>query len=76
MKLRQIKRVKFWSLRNGIGSSGGVLFDCDTQVERLCRVVRVADGLKWQIIKKPNIDYFDDYYFDVDQECLDNEFYI
>ena len=75
MKLRQIKKVRFWSLRNGIGSSGGVLFDCDTQVKRLCRVVRVADGLKWQIIKK-KYQHEWDYYLEQDQECLDNEFYI
>jgi len=75
MKLRQIKKVSFWTLRNGVASGGGVIFDIDTKVTRLCRVVRVADGLKWQIIKKKHQHEWD-YFLEQDQECLDNEFYI
>ena len=65
MKLNQIRKIQFWGLRNSISCSGGVIFDNDEKVTWLCRVVRVADGLKWQIIK--NKVQWDNYH----QESLD-----
>ena len=70
MRLRQIKKLTFWTLRSGLGCDGGVVFDCDTQVTKLCRVVRINDGLKWQIIKNKTQAF--DGLNEVDQECLDN----
>ena len=47
--LRKTVRVKFWSLRNGIGANLGVIYDIDTMVERDAYRVRADDGWKWQI---------------------------
>jgi hypothetical protein len=70
MKLRRIKRLTFWTLRSGIGESGGVIFDEDTKVTKLCRVVRIHEGLKWQIVKNKYQSFNE--LNEVDQECLDN----
>ena len=70
MKVNSIRKIQFWGLRNSIGCSGGVIFDNDEKVTWLCRVVRVADGLKWQIIK--NKYQWDYDLIDYDQECLNN----
>jgi hypothetical protein len=70
MRSRQIKKLTFWTLRSGLGCDGGVVYDCDTKVTKLCRVVRVKNGLKWQIIKNKSQSY--DHLNEVDQECLDN----
>ncbi len=68
MKVRSIKTIKFWSLRTALGSGYGVIFDNDTLVTRQCRVVRVDDGLKWQLVK--NKEYEHSYCNEEDQECL------
>jgi len=70
MKLNQIAKIKFWGLRNSIGASGGVVFDNDAEVTWLCRVVRVVDGLQWQIIK--NKHQWGSCLIDYDQESLNN----
>jgi len=70
MKLNSIKKIQFWGLRNSLGAGGGVIFDCDTKVTWLCRVVRVVDGLKWQIVRNNN--QWDSCMIEYDQECLDN----
>ena len=63
-------KIKFWSLRNGLGPGLGVIFDIDTEVERKCRRVRTKDGWKWQLVR-----YFQDRDWDwaleQDKECLD-----
>jgi len=68
MKLNSIRKIQFWGLRNSVSCSGGVCFDNDEKVTWLCRVVRVATGLKWQIIK--NKQQWDSYLIEYDQECL------
>ena len=70
MKLRQIKKIRFWSLRISFGESMGACFDTDTQVIRKCRVVRCDDGIKWQLVKDAEYNYH--YFNEDDQECLDN----
>jgi hypothetical protein len=70
MKARQIKRIKFWTLRDYVGDSGGVICDNDTQVIRKCRVVIGEYGLKWQLVKDDEYEHH--YYNETDQECLDN----
>lgn len=49
-KLYAPVRIRFWSLRMGLGSNYGVIFDVDTQVERKCRRVKCEGGWKWQIV--------------------------
>lgn len=63
-------RIKFWSLRSGLGSNYGVIFDIDTEVERLCRRVRTTDGWKWQIVNFSDIEEWD-YSIYADKEILD-----
>lgn len=70
MKPGQVRKLKFWALRNGVGMNGGVVFDVDTEVTYLCRVIRIKEGLKWQIIK--NKHQYDEQLMQYDQECLDN----
>ena len=69
-KLYRVVVIKFWSLRNGIGNSGGVIFDEDEQVTRMARRVLCTEGWKW-FIK----DYYKllewDWYAYPDQEMLD-----
>lgn len=59
-------RIKFWSLRNGIGGGYGVIFDVDTEVECIAARVRCDEGWKWQL-KSSN----DDYFYETDQLSLD-----
>jgi len=73
MKVRTIKKIKFWSLRPGIGTDLGFIFDEDTEVTRLCRLVLVESGLKWQLVK--NNYYKCSYYNEEDQECLNETNY-
>ena len=68
MKARQIKRIKFWTLRDAMGDSGGVICDNDTQVIRKCRVVIGEYGLKWQLVKDE--EYRHHYCNETDQEIL------
>ena len=56
-KLYAPVKIKFRSLRNGLGANMGVIFDIDTDVVRKCRRVRCDDGWKWQLV---------DYYRDID----------
>ena len=70
MKVRQIKKIRFYSLRDLIGDEGGVICDNDTLVVRKCRVVIGDYGLKWQLVKDE--EYKHHYCNETDQECLDN----
>lgn len=72
MKYRQIKKIKFWSLRDDVGASGGVECDIDTLIIRKCQVVRTVDGLKWQLVKDKQYDSWYTHVNETDQECLDN----
>lgn len=47
--LRKTVKIKFWSLRMGLGAGFGVIFDVDTKVEREAYRVRTPSGWKWQI---------------------------
>ena len=69
MKARQIKKIRFSSLRDGIGGDYGVINDIDTKVTRKCRAVIDEYGLKWQLVKDSEYHYH--YYNEADQECLD-----
>ena len=68
MKLNTIRKIRFWSLRSSLGCSGGVIFDNDVKVIKKCRLVRVPDGLKWQLVK--DAEYENSYCNETDQECL------
>ena len=70
MKARQIKKIEFWSLRDGLGGSYGVVNDIDTLVTRKCRSVKDGQGLKWQLVK--DNEYYHHYCNETDQECLDS----
>ncbi len=53
-------KIKFWTLRNGIGIDGGVYFDSDTQVVRECRrVLCVGGNWRWQIVNGIKLAEFD-----------------
>jgi len=69
-KLYRVVRIKFWSLRSGIGQGGGVICDIDVEVERLARRVRSSDGWKWQLVTSQY--YGDEWTKEIDSECLDN----
>jgi len=69
-KLYAPVRIKFWSLRDGLGSNYGVVFDVDTQVERKCRRVKFEGGWKWQIVDFMNLAEWD-YMAEQDKEILD-----
>lgn len=70
MKLGQIKKITFSTLR--VGYSYGGAFECEEQVTRNCRLVLDKyKRLKWQIVKKNGQKDWD-YFLSVDQECLDN----
>lgn len=69
--LRKTVKIKFWSLRNGIGEGLGVIFDIDTKVERYAYRKRTKDGdWKWQI-RELNKLYPYDPHVEIDQEILD-----
>jgi len=69
-KLYAPVKIKFSSLRNGIGCSGGVIYDIDTIVIRKCRRVLCKGGWKWQIV---NFNWLSnhDYCVHTDKETLD-----
>lgn len=76
MKLPKLYRpikIKFWSLRNGLGDGYGVVYDIDTEVERTVRRVLCERemGWKFQIVNLNQIREWD-YFADTDQEILDN----
>ena len=58
-KLYAAIKIKFWSLRNGIGAGGGVYYDNDVQVTRKCRRVLVGDSWQWQIVNGFKLSEFD-----------------
>jgi len=66
---RKTVKIKFWSLRNTIGQSGGVCFDVDTKVTRVVYRVKVDDSWRWQI-KGFNRLPASDCFAETDQECL------
>lgn len=68
-KLYASVNIKFSSLRNGIGSNYGVIFDCDQMVARKVRRVICNDGWKFQIIDSNKLREWD-WFIDIDQECL------
>ena len=70
MKARQYKKIRFWSLRDTLGSNYGVIHDVDKLVTRSCRAVIGRFGLKWQLVKDE--EYKHHYCNEADQECLDN----
>jgi len=72
LKLYRPIKVKFWSLRNGLGQNMGVIFDIDTEIERTVMRVRTKNGWKWQIQHLPRLLEWD-WYAEIDQECL-NEY--
>lgn len=62
--------IKFWSLRNGVGSNLGVINDIDTEVVRKCRRVLDCGEWKWQLVDyQENIEW--DWALDMDKEVLD-----
>ena len=62
-------KIKFWSLRNGIGVDGGVHFDRDAQVVRKCRRVLNNGYWMWQIVNGYR-DSLYDYTIQKDNEVL------
>jgi hypothetical protein len=69
-KLYRSIYIRFSSLRNGVGSGLGVIFDIDTMVIQKCRRVRTSDGWKWQLCSVDNLMEWD-YMAETDQEVLD-----
>jgi len=69
-KLYHAVKIKFWSLRNGIGEGMGVIFDIDTEVERKCMRVLIPNGWKWQIVNFDKMLEWD-YLIETDKECLE-----
>jgi hypothetical protein len=61
--------IEFWSLRCGIGSGYGVVFDIDTKVFRKCMRVLSDGSWSWQIVGYNNLRKRD-YLAEVDQEIL------
>ena len=73
MKLPKMYRpikIKFWSLRTMVGIGGGVIYDNDELVERICRRVKTREGWKWQIINAEELSLWEPY-VEVDKEILD-----
>lgn len=68
---RKTVNIKFWSLRDGLGESLGVIHDIDTEVERECYRVRDGDDWRWQIKALNTIGKWDWAAY-TDQETLDN----
>lgn len=67
-KLYAPVKIKFWSLRNGLGPNLGVIFDIDTEVVRVCRRVLCRDswndsGWKWQLVS-----YYQDWDWSLEQD--------
>lgn len=68
-KLYRVIKIEFSSLRNGLGSNYGVIFDIDTMVTRKVRRVLCPGGWKWQIRDLHELWEWD-YFVDTDQEIL------
>ena len=69
-KLYRVIKIKFWSLRMGIGSNGGAIFDIDREVVRRARRARIKEGWKWQLLDCENFGESENY---EDDFCL-NEY--
>jgi hypothetical protein len=69
-KLYRPVKIKFWSLRNGLGENYGVIFDIDEEVERIARRVLCDEGWKWQIKDTKKLSKWD-YFIETDQISLD-----
>jgi len=69
-KLRKTVKIKFLSLRNGVGYNLGVIYDIDTEIERECYRVKDGDSWKWQIKDLKKLALWD-YFAETDQEILD-----
>ena len=67
---RKTVRIKFWSLRDGIGASLGVIHDIDTEVERDCYRVKDGDDWRWQV-KALNTIGIHDWAAYTDQDTLE-----
>ncbi len=71
MKIGQIRKITFSTLRGGLGANGGFC-EFDSHTTRKCRVVMGAfKQLKWQIVKRDKHQQDWDYYFRTDQHVLD-----
>ena len=68
-KLYRVVEIEFSSLRNGLGSGLGVIFDIDTMVKRHVRRVLGPSGWCWQIKDLHQLREWD-YFVDTDQEVL------
>lgn len=66
-KLYRVVTIRFWSLRLGLGWSGGVE-EFDKQVTRKARRVLYDKGWKWQLIDDEGLY---DHIIDDDKTCLD-----
>jgi len=71
-KLYALTKIKFSSLRDGMGENYGIILDIDTDVIRNCRRVLCDDGWKWQIVNY-NRDKDWDYGLRQDKEILDDD---
>ena len=69
-KLYRVVEIEFSSLRNGIGSSMGVIFDIDTMVKRKARRVIGGEGWKWQLFNYESLLEYD-WFAETDVEILD-----
>ena len=69
--LRKTVKIRFWSLRSGLGLHLGIIPDMDIQVEREAYHVNTDDGWKWQIKGTRELRRYDSC-VDTDQESLDN----
>lgn len=71
MKIGQIRKITFSTLRGAISGNGG-FYEYDQDVTRNCRVVMSRFGsLKWQIVKRRGQSDWD-WALDTDQEILDS----
>jgi len=69
-KLYRPIKIKFWSLRDGLGAGLGVINDIDTEVERIAMRVRCEGGWKWQIKNAYRISEWD-WSVETDSDILD-----
>jgi len=68
-KLYRPVKIRFSSLRNGVGDGLGVIFDIDTMIERVVIRVLCEDGWKWQLKNLSDLYEWDDF-AETDQEIL------
>lgn len=70
-QLRKTIKIKFLSLRNGVGQNFGVILDIDTFVERKAYRIKTDDGSwRWQIKGLKKLMKWD-YFANTDQEIMD-----